>query len=273
MGYPWGKAPLADGTGTTPMDMQRILGAQYVTHGVIPDGGLTVSGTSSMAYKVEPGAVFMWTSKSARLGVLVPVDGTTVSTLPAPSTGSRTDTVYVYSDGSVRVAQGTTIPAGVIIARYTVPAGITSTTSAQQSIDRNFAITAGASLGRLAWYRHPGGVTAPTAESLLHSGRFYLPSDRLLRVDITTTIKSATSAPGVAQFDVDFTTENGSIRSLLANHTPAWNTWGASWNFTAREGALPFQIRSKAYGGGAWEYAKSGRFVTEVTIWDAGVSR
>lgn len=187
MGYPFGKAPLADGTGTTPGDLQRILGAQYMTAGILPNGGLTVSGTTSMAYKVEPGACFMWTSFTARLGMLVPVDGVTVPTSAAPSTGSRIDTVYVDGSGVVRVAAGQSRqPEGVAIARFTVPAGITATTSAQMSIDRDFAIPVGASLGRLSYFHDPATDVAGNVSAMtLGSGRFYLPSDRMIRFDMT----------------------------------------------------------------------------------------
>src|SRR5699024_2104580 len=168
----------------------------------------------------------MWTSSSARLGMLVPVDGTTVNTDPAPSTGSRTDTVYVDGGGAVRVVQGTSIPSGIPIAQFTVPAGITATTSAVQSIDRKFAISTGASMGRLSQWKDPGGDVVGAAEKTRHVGRFHLPSDRIIRVDITTTIKSSTSSPGTAQFEVSFKGPGGvgSTRRMLAAHTPHWNT-------------------------------------------------
>lgn len=276
MGHPWPKAPLEDGTGTTPTDLQRIIGAQYVSSGLLPSGGGAVSGTSGMAYAVEAGAAFMWTSFAARLGMLVPFEATTVQTDPAPATGSRTDTVYVDGDGAVRVAIGTkSIPSGVAISRWTVPAGITATTAAAQSIDRNFAISAGASLGRLAWYRHPGSGRGATTESTLYAGRFNLPSDRLMRVDLTTTIRSDTATEGIAMFQVSFADENGagSYRSLLAPHTSSWNTWGAAWTFTASEGPWTVTLESRVYSGGAWRYASSSDIVTEMTVWDSGVSR
>ena len=186
MGYPWPKAPLEDGTGTSPTDLQRIVGAQYVSSGILPNGGLTVEGTSGMAYKVNSGACFMWVSSSSRLGMLVPVEGTTVNTIPAPSTGSRIDTVYVDGDGSVRVVQGTTIPGGVAIARFTVPAGITATTAAQQSLDRHFAIPTGASMGLLHRFHDPAsGVAGNVSPVTLGSGRFNLSSDSWVRFDLT----------------------------------------------------------------------------------------
>lgn len=276
MGYPLGLAPLADGTGTTPTDLQRIIGAQYVSSGLLPNGGGATAGTSSMAYEVSAGACFMWSSYAARLGMLVPFEATTVQTDPAPATGSRVDTIYVDGDGAVRVAVGTTsIPSGVVIGWWNVPAGITATTAASESADRNFAIPAGASLGRLSWYRHPTGGKGPATETTMHAGRFFLPSDRVLRADLTATIRSDTSTEGIAHYEVSFEHEDGggSTRSLLAPHTPSWNTWGASWTFVAREGSWRVFLKAKVYSGGGWRYASSGDFVTELTVWDGGVSR
>lgn len=277
MGYPLGLAPLADGTGTTPTDLQRIIGAQYVSAGLLPNGGGTTTGTSSMAYSVSAGACFMWTSKAAGLGMLVPFEATTVQTDPAPATGSRTDTVYVDANGAVRVAIGSASSpsSGVAIARWTVPAGITATTAASLSIDRDFAIPAGASLGRLAWYKHPTGGKGPATETTMHVGRFFLPSDRVLRADLTATLRSDTSTAGIAQFEVSILDASGagSSRALLAPHTTAWNTWGASWTFVASEGPRRAILTAKVYSGGGWRYASSSDFVTEFTVWDGGVSR
>lgn len=276
MGYPLGKAPLADGTGTTPADLQRIIGAQYMNSGLLPNGGLTVTGTSGMAYAVTAGAVFMWTSSVAKLGMLVPVEGTTVQTNPAPSTGSRTDTVYVDGDGAVRVAIGSSnIPSGVAIAKFTVPAGITATTSATQSIDRNFAIPAGASLGRLAQWRDPGGSVVGASEVTRFTGRFHLPSDRIIRADMTTTIRSNTSTPGTAQFELSFTGPggSGSTRRMLAAHTPNWNTNAATWSFVATEGDYTVTVKTKSYAGGAFLFGNSSDLLTEMNLWDAGVRK
>lgn len=273
MGYPWGKAPLADGTGTTPADMQRIIGAQYMNGGILPNGGLTVEGTSSMAYKVNPGAAFMWTSHAARLGMLVPVEGTTVNTAPAPATGSRIDTVYVNGSGAVGVVQGTDIPSGVAIARFTVPAGIVATSSAIMSIDRNFAIPTGASLGRLAHWRDPGGGAASPAESTKMVSRFHLPSDRLVEVRVSTTIKSATSTPGEMYFEAHLESSAGSVRrTMFVAHTPAWDSRSASWSFGTAEGANVLTVKTKGVSGGNWQFSK-GDSTTEVSLWDQGVLR
>lgn len=273
MGYPWGKAPLSDGTGTTPADMQRIIGAQYMNSGILPNGGLTVEGTSGMAYKVNPGAAFMWFGYEDRRGALIPVDGTTVNTAPAPSTGSRIDTVYVDGDGTVRVVQGTAIPGGVALARFTVPAGITSTDAALMSIDRNFAIPVGASLGRQAHWTDPGGGGASMSESVKTVQRFHLPSDRLVEIRITATLRSATSTPGSMYFDMTLESSAGSVRRRLdVAHTPDWDTRSASWSFGTAEGPNTLTVVTKGTKGGTWQFS-SGGSVTEVSLWDQGVLR
>ncbi|WP_193118360.1 hypothetical protein [Brachybacterium tyrofermentans] len=276
MGYPWPKAPLADGTGTTSTDMQRIIGSQYMSSGVLPNGGLTVEGTSGMAYKVNSGACFMWTSYASRLGMLVPVDATTVNTVAAPSTGSRIDTVYVDGDGAVRVVQGTAIPSGVAIARFTVPAGITATTAAQQSIDRNFAIATGGTLGRLAQWNNSSVGNVGGNETVRNVSRFFLPSDRLLRLDMTTTLKSTVaSEPGVSELSVQFVHSSGpgSTRRMLCSHTKDWNSWGTTWSFVASEGDWTVTVRSRAYSGGTWTYSSDSSYVTQMNLWDAGILR
>ena len=184
MGYPYPKAPLEDGTGTTPADLQRIVGAQYSTSGILPTGGVTVSGTSSMAYRVTAGAVVLKTG--AGLGLLYPVEAQTVNTLPAPATGSRTDRIVMDTDGLVYVTQGAAPGGGITLGLFTVPAGVTATTAAQQSADRNFAIPAGASLGLLHKFHDPkNGVKGNVSDVTLGNGRFKLPSDRLVRFDLT----------------------------------------------------------------------------------------
>lgn len=194
MTYPWPKAPAQDGTGTTVQDLQRIVGAQYSTSGILPTGGVTVTGTSSMAYKVTAGAVILKTA--AGLGTLYPIEEQTVNTVPAPSTGSRQDRVVMDRDGAVRVVQGAAPAGGITLGLFTVLAGITSTLAAQQSMDRNFAIPAGASLGRLHAFHDPAnGVFGNVSPMTLGSGRLpVLPSDRLVRFDLTHCISAEQDA-------------------------------------------------------------------------------
>lgn len=183
-GYPWPIPPQADGTGAQPRDLQRIMGAQYSTSGILPSGGLEVSGTSSMAYRVSAGAVML--KDGAGLGIFYPVEAQTVSTLPAPATGSRQDRIVMDRDGLIYVTQGAAPPGGITLGLYVVPAGITATTSAQQSVDRNFAVAAGASLGPLYRFHDPAnGVKGKVEAITLGKGSFDLPADSWVRFDLT----------------------------------------------------------------------------------------
>lgn len=287
MGHPLGKAPIQTGTvptptdmpvltGTTPTDMQRIIGAQYATSGLLPSGGGIVTGTSSMAYDVTAGAAFMWVSSAAKLGMLVPFEATTVVTDPAPATGTRTDTVYVDGNGAVRVAIGSaTAPSGVAISRWTIPAGITATTSASQRLDRDFAIATGASLGRLAHWRDPGGGPAGPGQTTRHQSQFYLPSDRVLRADISAMIKS-TNGTGILELQVQIIDKSGTTysRAMLCPFDADWRTYGASWSFEIPEGTTTLKVGTRLYSGtGNWEMSANQPFATEVNVWDAGVKR
>lgn len=195
MNWPLGKAPEQVGTvptpeempvlnGTSPADMQRIIGSSYHTSGIIPTGGLTVKGTSTMAYHVSAGAVVL---KSANgTGLIYAVEEQTVQTTPAPATGSRQDRVYMDRNGLVGVTQGDAPGGGITLGLFTVPAGVTSTSSTMKSVDRNFAVPAGASIGLLHRFHDPangikGNVTAMT----LGTGRFSVPSDSWVRFDMT----------------------------------------------------------------------------------------
>lgn len=294
MGYPLGKAATQVGTtptpaemplyqGTTSVDMQRIIGAQYMTAGILPNGGLDVTGSSKMEYVVSPGACFMWTSSAARLGMLVPVEAVTVPTDPAPSTGSRTDTIYVDGDGNVRVNIGSAaVPSGVAIARFTVPAGITGTKSAQLSIDRNFAIPAGASLGRLHRFWDPAnGIWGNISPMQLGNGRFTLPSDRLVRFDMTWTASAEPDGAdqrtwGVARWFVHVT---GATQTSFATN---WHYQGVhprtefmSITLALNEGVNNVHYIQERMGGARFRHhmgGPDGWLGNRFEVWDAGVS-
>lgn len=281
MGYPFGKAPKQTGTAPTPAempvmvgtqeaDLQRVIGAQYMNSGILPNGGCKVTGTSKMAYSVAPGAVFMWASYQSRLGMLVPVDGGDIATSPAPATGTRQDTIYVDGEGVTRVAVGsTTAPQGVAIARFSVPAGAASTKSATETLDQPYAIPVGASLGRLARWVDPGGGAAGTADTLRYTGRFVLPSDRLVRIEGVTTLKSADTQPGTMQFGLSL---NGKwTRWIDVAFTKDWNTTGFAFSTTCLNGENTFQIRTRSLVGRSWKFADdASTSATEFAVWDVG---
>lgn len=270
MAYPIGKAPLADGTGTTPTEFQRWLGAQFHTSGIIPTehGRVTVTGTSSMAYRVSAGAVVLIDGNGLGLGF--GIEAQTLPTAAAPATGSRTDRIVMDRAGRVSVTQGAAPAGGITLASFTVPAGVTSTAAAAQSFDRNFAIPAGGSLDRLAFWQDPGGGAATTTRKARHVSRFFLPSERLFEITLTTTIKSTTATAGSMAFDVTLTNRSGTwTRRMWVPHTPVWETRSAVWSGGATEGENTLTVYTQGISGGAWEFSHS-QSVTELAMWDRG---
>lgn len=195
MGYPLGKAPVKIGEvptpetmpvfqGTEPVDMQRVLWGLYVGDAPLIVRGCEVTGTSRMAYKVAPGVVYIPVGEAR--GMLVPVDGATVSTEPAPSSGAREEWVYVDQTGAIKVAAGS-LPAGTVgLDRRRVPAGVTATTSAPGIENHGFAMLLGASMGRLGQWTDTLGyrTVVPTWKQTVFAKTFTLATDRLLRFDL-----------------------------------------------------------------------------------------
>lgn len=288
MAYPVGKpsTEISPGVwqGTTPEGLQRWLGSMFTASGWIP-GRHTgkVSGTTSWSYAYEPGAAMMWASWNGGAGLIVPIEAGVVPTSPAPSSGSRSDVVYVDSKGVVRVAQGaTSAPEGVVLDRFVVPAGATNTNGATSNYDRTFAIPAGASLGRLHRFHDPANeIFGNVAAMTLGTGRFSLPSDRLVRFDLTHCIS--------AEQDANPATGEATVmrwRVYIDNKLEVAFTTRAEWDnpqtnfmsFTKElaEGAHTVHYvqdrlkgaRFKHHKGTAAAYAGN-RF----EVWDAGVSR
>lgn len=294
MNHPLGAAPIQVGTiptpaempllqGTSATDLQRIIGASFMTAGVLPNGGLTAEGTSSMAYKVNPGACVLWSDSTSKRGLLIGVEAVTIPTAPAPATGSRIDSVYVTKEGTVGVVAGTTIPGGgVSIERFTVPAGITATTSALKSLDRNYAIPVGATLGLRHKFHDPAnGVFGNVSPMSLGQGEIVLPSDRLIRFDMTHCISAEqnNTIPGGEatvmrwriyiddQLEIAFTTraewDNPQTNFMSFTKPLSGGTHKVHYVQDLLKGA-----RFKHHKGTAAGYAGN-RF----EVWDAGVSR
>ena len=79
------------GNGTTPDDIQAITAAEYPEAGII--SGCEVTGTSTMAWKVSAGAAVV--HLAAGRAVRVPVPAQTITTAPAPPSGTRAEYIYV----------------------------------------------------------------------------------------------------------------------------------------------------------------------------------
>lgn len=273
MGYSWPTAPDGSGNGSTEDDMRQVIGAQYMNQGILPNGGLTVSGTSSMEYRVSAGAAFMWTSESQRKGVLVPVSTVTIPTDAAPPTGSRTDSVYLNQDGVPRVTSGSVPGTSVLLARFVVPAGVTSTSSAQETIDRENAISTGASLGRLAHWDIPGATWGGTTgeDAQRYSEQFIVPSDRLVRVDISSSARAASSGEGWTAFGIEI---DGTFRRALhmVFTQGMERTYSGTWTAELAAGVHELTVFTRQFSGPDLKTAPHAS-ASEVNVWDAGVSR
>ena len=279
----WPTAPDALGNGASENDLRRIIGAQYMNQGILPNGGLSVSGRTDMSYLVESGAAFMWTSQSQRLGVLVPVESVTTPTEAAPATGSRTDSIYILRDGIPRVTSGSVPSSGVLLGRFIIGAGVTSTRAGQQTIDRDYAIATGTSLGELAHWDGTGIISwSETMPTQRFAQQFVLPSDRMVRLEHTATLTTPDNAknlPHYVAFTYIFDDGEWTKRSYF-QADPTRQTRSVTYQLTLPAGvhslAVQSHVRSsngsqtnvdKIYVSESWDTAM------EMSLWDMGPSQ
>lgn len=207
MGFPIGlpSEDLGDGNwaGRTPEGEQRVIGQLFWNDGIIPGGrpGSTqgrVTGTSSWAYNVPAFAAMVWVSASERRGIIVPMESGNVPITPPVGGAARTDTLYVDADGVVKVNQGSSgAPGGtVIVGRMNIPAGATNTLGATNTHDIRYAIPTGSSLGQLHHFHDPkNNVKGNVTDMTLGTGRFTLPSDRIIRFDMLHCLSAIQDTP------------------------------------------------------------------------------
>jgi hypothetical protein len=179
----------ADGSsGTSSADIRKIYGGLF-TPGIISGCKVTTS-ASAMSYTVASGVVAI-KSATAEI-ILAPVATTTVATAAAPSTGSRTDIVYVQQrypsvegDANIVVGVGTTLPARAVeLRRFVVGAGDLNTNATVATGGVNYSIPYGASLGVLhSWQNTYSG---PLSTSLIREGQgsITVPTDRRLKFSV-----------------------------------------------------------------------------------------
>ena len=165
-GRAYGLAPTA-GFGTQPIDLQRIIGAEYANAGII--AGTDVAGTTGWTYSVAAGAVVqLLATAPERLGVIIPVAASAPATDPAPAAGTRTDTIWVSQDGIVGVAPKTAMPAGAfVLQQRTVRAGDPNTGASTGIGGRVQALPVGGSQGRFAQWVEPYGFNTVAGKALI----------------------------------------------------------------------------------------------------------
>lgn len=150
--YPFGLAPKADGTGTTPEGLQRALFALFSRPGIID--GCTIT-PSSTAMTVSVGAGAVAAVRASGMLVVVPVSPVTVTLPAAPASGSRVDLLLAEA-ATGNIVVGSSASSGKqVIGKITVPAGATNASQCTVSADRLFAMLRGGSQGILAQWADP----------------------------------------------------------------------------------------------------------------------
>lgn len=190
----------ANGTsGTSSQDIRRILNAQF-TAGVLNGCDVTTS-ASAMTYTVSPGVVAISTAVGEM--VLCPVDQATVTTAAAPSSGTRTDKVYVQQriasvNGDANVVVGVTsgtLPANSFqIMTFTVSAGTTNTNAAVRSGIKVYSIPNQGSMGLLHYWQKTYSGVLPNNLVREGQGTIYLPTDRRIRYKVSAVLNAANAS-------------------------------------------------------------------------------
>lgn len=200
-----------DGAGVDPLTHRRIIRGRWSNTGIIT--GLEVTGGSGLTYSVSAGNAVLSRSDSDGFTEAYWEGGAT----PAVSTGDpsnpRVDTIWLKAHDTqqgdpdnrvhVGVTQGTPssspvappAPSGCLaVARMLVPAGATSTASAQQTSARDYAIPYGSTLGLLAYNqdtRNMFGSKVVGQTYVENSVSVTVPTDRLLELVYSATFTNA----------------------------------------------------------------------------------
>lgn len=281
MAYPYGlpSVEVSPGNfrGTSPGGIQRILGQSYMNQGIIPGPvGTGVMGTSGWQYRVVAGAVFAYTSTTNRTGVVIPFEDAYLPCDPAPTNASRTDTVWVDLEGTVRLNQGSKAAggAGEILGSITLPAGAGNTAVGVPSYDRRYAIPAGASLGLLHAFLDPGndGTGNPNPMTL-GTGRISLPSDRIVQFKMTHCYAAAVEGE---QSTVGWRIYIDNV--LVSNFTTRMEGTSPSVNYMEYSQLIPMGSHTVHYqqyrvGGGEFVHKKGGAQMwpgNRFEVWDGG---
>lgn len=289
MVYPIGLPSTQDGSGNwkgmTPEGMQRAIGSSYMNEGIVPGPiPFRVSGTNGWAYSITACTVVAYTSTSKRLAVLIPIEAGSIPVSAAPAGSGRTDTIYVDLTGTVRVAEGTSAPgSGVVLATRKLPAGAANTKAATATGDTDYAIPSGSSLGRLLYWNGEG-ITAwtETMPTSRFTGRFVLPTDRIVRLEqvaTLTTPDAATSLPHYVAFTYRLDGDTW-VKRAYFQADPTRQTRSVSMSLELPAGAHTLQIDThiRSYNGHGTDIDKiyvseSWDSALEFSLWDAGVAQ
>lgn len=225
----FGIDPTLDGSGvptsgTSSLDIRHISAGLY-SPGVI-SGGVVSTSVSSLTYAVSAGVAAV--SIAAGETTLVPVPAVTVTTT-APSSGSRTDIIYIQQhvpsiDGDSNAIVGVASalpPRSLMLDSYVISAGQSNTRQAVKNGNIDYSIPYGASLGVIYQYRDV--LNGPIgADTTIVNASFYLPTDRLVHLSMLASMNSE----GATGFDNSKYCEAGFYTYMDGVERWAWTTPG-----------------------------------------------
>lgn len=266
----FGAIPLKDANGvvtagTTEADIQQIYGSLY-SAGLI-SGGIVTTSASQMTYTVSAGvAAFPLVVDSStpykpqnQRTVLGPIPATTITVATG---GPRDDYIYAQqltpatdSDATVVVKAGPSLPArAVLLGLYRTATNSMNTNSTLPMGNIKYSIPYGASLGRL--YQHTATANwSFTGRGTDGSGQFFLPTDRLVNISLTSTL-SAVKPNGLPAVGFDNTAycEAGYDIFLDDKKIITWTSPGLAqawaeyyWSALFVVGAGPHTIKYERY--------------------------
>lgn len=273
----------AQGSGTTPDDIQAITAAEYPEAGII--SGCEVTGTSTMAWKVAPGAVVVHLSPGR--AVRVPVQAQTLNTQPPPATGSREEYIYVKQNtvpvegnNAAVVAVGTSLPANsVMLSRRTITASTRSTSAAPETGNPVYSRPVGGSYGLL--HHNFYLEDTPRGEGVFTrgAGEFYVPTDRNINILLSSTVATIGAGPNAERGSIVYKVYVDGEFKFRRERTidNIANTEDTQRVLTVKAGMhrIHYTVQRKmsnhrwqVFGGGEWGFAGD-----QIAVIDVGVAK
>lgn len=206
-----GVAPDSEGNGCDPLTHRRIIAGRWASKGVVT--GLNISTRSDLRYDVSAGVAVLQRSASDGMVEAYWPGGTTPAVPAGDPSNPRIDVAWLrqndptQGDSDNRVTLGVTagtpaaspqvpsVPAGALpVSIRRMPAGATSTRSAADWRDRDYAIPYGAGKGLLAQSVLTDdeiGMNTDTGYHQVANAGFWLPTDRIVEVTWRSGVRNA----------------------------------------------------------------------------------
>lgn len=277
-----GIAQLEDGTGTDPLTLRRIIQARWANPGIVC--GLEVSGGTGLTYSVSAGCAV--TSRAETDGCCEAYfpGGSTPAVAAGDPSSPRIDVVWLRAndpqqgDADNSVTVGVTsgspapspvapdAPAGCLpLASMLVPAGATSTGSAQPASQRDYAIPYGASLGLLAEAQDTRDYVKQNDNSYSRAAsvQFTVPTARVVELEMRACIGACRPDGSLGGDWLNYAIGSFYVK-CSASDDPLDNVDGGSMQITCFRSNTIYEMRPiVVVPAGTWEAYLSFRFSPE----------